>query len=296
MRITTRQLKRIIAEEIGRVLEVSAYKHKGKYIVKNRQSGNIYAVSKFRPDHHERVDKEELQAWVAKKRGQHVTKPTGEKAWKRKTTSSAAQKLRAHKAARDEKQGQRAGRKAKREKLIGKAINNLYDDYADAEVDENERGQDYDKAFEHNQTLRDKFARGLSNHLYNTYKDSGLGAEEIWDEMEGNLKNVEVPEEDAANMLDVYERQAMKEVMKKMLKDGKVDKEEVTRLFGDLEGDDDYFERISTSGDPALEDAADDDDDDDDDYPFNYNSDNRVLAHDYGPIGPPRKRKRWTSL
>ena len=36
--------------------------------------------------------------------------------------------------------------------------------------------------------------------------------------------------------------------------------------------------------------------DDDDDYPFNYNSDNRVLAHDYGPIGPPRKRKRWTSL
>ena len=104
MRITTRQLKRIIAEEIGRMLEVSAYKHKGKYIVKNKQSGNIYAVSKFRPDHHERVDKEELQAWVAKKRGHHVAKPTGEKAWKRKTTSSAAQKLRAHKAARAEKQ------------------------------------------------------------------------------------------------------------------------------------------------------------------------------------------------
>ena len=145
MRITTRQLKRIIAEEIGRVLEVSAYKHKGKYIVKNRQSGNIYAVSKFRPDHHERVDKEELQAWVAKKRGHHVTKPTGEKAWKRKTTSSAAQKLRAHKAARAEKQ------------------NDPYD-YVAAEVDPNTKDKDYDKAYAKQlkkHLLRNKFVHSL---------------------------------------------------------------------------------------------------------------------------------------
>jgi len=78
-------------KKIGRVLEVLAYKHKGKYIVRNKQSGNIYAVSKFRPDHHERVDKEELQAWVAKKRGKHVAKPT-EKERREPTVDKATKK------------------------------------------------------------------------------------------------------------------------------------------------------------------------------------------------------------